>query len=180
MKKLKAEFRRKIQQRCRQISLQEKMRQTDILAQKFLALAEYKKAQTVAFYFSLPDEVSTLELVIQAEQAGKQLVFPRLEGKNLEWHVVKKLAKLVPGKFGILEPAKAAPTIALSQIDLMVVPGVAFDRAGNRLGRGLGYYDRVLEKFSGKSVALAFDCQLVDEIPMEEHDQKVGKVLTVR
>jgi 5-formyltetrahydrofolate cyclo-ligase len=71
----------------------------------------------------------------------------------------------------------SAPKIPLSEIDLLVVPALAFDRAGNRLGRGGGFFDRVLAKFTGVSVGLAFDFQMLEKIPTEDFDQKVTKIL---
>ena len=74
-------------------------------------------------------------------------------------------------------PAESTP-VALSDVDLAIIPGVAFDERGNRLGYGMGYYDRLLSRFKGSTVALAFELQILPSVPREEHDVRVGKIVT--
>ncbi len=168
----------------------ERARQNQILAQKFLALPEFISAKTIAFFASEPFEVATDFLIAESLNLKKRVALPRVKKKslpaplsqsgenNLVFHQVKNLNELEVGCFGINCPSVAAPEIPLSEIDLLVVPALAFDRAGNRLGRGGGFFDRVLEKFTGVSVGLAFDFQMLEKIPTEDFDQKVNLVLT--
>ena len=88
-------------------------------------------------------------------------------------------AELATGKFGILEPKPGAVRLtALDRIDAVLVPGLAFDETGNRLGRGLGHFDRLLRQTSGAKIALAFDFQVLDEVPAETHDARMDFIVT--
>jgi 5-formyltetrahydrofolate cyclo-ligase len=160
------------------------------VARQFLASAEYQNANSIGFYASLPDEVATDGLIEQALTAGKIVALPvvRAQGTGssgqLIWCEIKSLADLESGFAGIREPAcqqpgcKAdCPEIEIGQLDLLVVPGVAFDAAGNRLGYGKGFYDQSLKDFAGVSVGLAFCRQIVSKVPTNEFDQAVQKVL---
>ncbi|MFH0833964.1 MAG: 5-formyltetrahydrofolate cyclo-ligase, partial [Patescibacteria group bacterium] len=154
---------------------------------KFLALSEFQNAKTIGFFASEPFEIATDFLIEKSLQLGKKVALPRVESppaplvrgeqRNLTFHEIKNLAECAPGCFGINCPAKSSPKIPLAKIDLLVVPALAFDRDGNRLGRGGGFFDRILEKFSGNSVGLAFDFQILEKIPTEKFDRKIGKVL---
>lgn len=154
-------------------------RQNQILARKFLTLPEFASAKTIAFFASEPFEVATDFLIARSLEMQKRVGLPRVKKNSTEltFHQVQNLNELEVGCFGINCPSGAAPEIPLSEIDLLVVPALAFDRAGNRLGRGGGFFDRVLEKFTGVSVGLAFDFQMFEKIPTEDFDQKVSKIL---
>ena len=105
--------------------------------------------------------------------------FPRmLSGNRLECCVVQNHTSLVPGKFGILEPSQDCLIIAPDEIDLIVVPAVCYDRNGYRLGRGGGYYDRLLGKKTGETVGLCRERFVQDSVPRETHDVRVGTVVT--
>ncbi|MFA6457824.1 MAG: 5-formyltetrahydrofolate cyclo-ligase [Patescibacteria group bacterium] len=167
----------------------ERARQNQILARKFLTLPEFASAKTIAFFASEPFEVATDFLIARSLEMQKRVGLPRVKKKsppaplsqsgenNLVFHQVQNLHELEVGCFGINCPMISAPKIPLSEIDLLVVPALAFDRAGNRLGRGGGFFDRVLAKFTGVSVGLAFDFQMLEKIPTEDFDQKVTKIL---
>ena len=108
---------------------------------------------------------------------GKRLAMPLVEGNELSIHWVACREELVPGKFGILEPCADTPSAGLS-FDLILVPGMAFDRKGGRLGRGRGYYDRFLASASGFVAGVCFDDQIVQEVPREPHDARMDAVVT--
>jgi 5-formyltetrahydrofolate cyclo-ligase len=145
---------------------------------RFLSADAYADATTLALYCAIRSEVRTAEIFTAAQQAGKRLLYPRTVGSSLEFVVVENLQMLVAGRFGIHEPLSGA-ILPLEEIDLMVLPGVAFDQKGIRLGYGLGCYDRVLAPPTRPTlVGLAYDFQIVPSLPQEEHDIPVDFVVT--
>jgi len=179
----KSRLRSEIHTACRGLSAEKHAEQSSAIAKNFFALPEYTEAQAIALYASLPEEVSTDAVIKQTLKAGKRVVLPRihpdfpLAENEMEFCEIKKMEDLETGTFGIREPKEACPVVPLKTVDLLVAPVVACDEKGCRLGKGEGFYDRVLENFSGKTVALAFDCQMVDKIPTEEHDRKIDQIL---
>ena len=139
------------------------------------ALDEVQGSQTIALFASLPDEPQSAELIEQLSR-HKRIVLPRIEGGNMEFYDISEGLK--EGYFGIMEPIAATP-VAASEIDVMVVPGVIFTREGARCGRGKGFYDRHLanEGFRAYTIGVCYPCQIVEELPTEEHDRKVDKVI---
>jgi 5-formyltetrahydrofolate cyclo-ligase len=150
------------------------------IQQKFVASQLFARAGCLALYSAIHNEVMTDTVASHALQQGKQLAYPRTRGKSLEFVAISSLTELAPGAFGVLEPA-IGDAISWAALELIVVPGVAFDRAGHRLGYGRGYYDRALA-FCGKScerVGFAYDFQLVPALPLiEEHDRTVSMLMT--
>jgi 5-formyltetrahydrofolate cyclo-ligase len=134
---------------------------------------DWHRAKTVAAYSSLPTEPH----VLTPWPEGKSVLLPRIEGQRLELHAVSGPDDLVEGPFGILEPRADAPG-ADPQADFILVPGLAFDPEGGRLGRGGGFYDRFLAGFQGVKVGVCFPELVVDEIPMEPHDIRMDFVAT--
>lgn len=133
----------------------------------------FTRAQTVLFYMATAYEVETKELIEETMRLGKTVALPVCEPKTREILPVrvKDLSGLTRGSTGILEPVSEPHNILpLSGIDLVMVPGIAFDRWGHRLGRGLGYYDRFLAKLKPTTVkvGLAFDFQVVESVPAVE------------
>jgi 5-formyltetrahydrofolate cyclo-ligase len=150
-----------------------------------LALPEYLAAAAVMLYVDVGSEVRTRPLFAPMWAAGKQVVVPYCVGDGLELFRLESLEELAPGTLGIPEPAKELRgrgdrAFDPAQLDLVVVPGIAFDRRGGRLGQGKGYYDRFLPLVSPRAalVGLAFECQLLPEIPMLQHDLYLHKVIT--
>ena len=152
---------------------------------RLVALPEYGAARTVMTYVSLPDEVHTHWLIEHAWAAGRRVVVPYCAGSLLRLFVLENLEELAPGAMGILEPRKELRSHAgriadAAELDLVVVPGVVFDRHGGRIGYGKGYYDRLLSclRPTAAIIALAFECQMVDRVPMFDHDVLVHEILT--
>lgn len=133
-------------------------------------------------YVSLPDEVETWRLIEYMLEHGKHVVVPRVSGARLQLAEVRDPARdLAPGAFGVWEPRRGTRrTVPLRDLDLVLVPGLAFDRAGNRLGRGRGYFDRLLARAprSLHTIGLCFRFQLLDRLPTNAHDRPVHAVLT--
>lgn len=139
-------------------------------------------ASQILIYIAFRGEVGTERIAEAAVAAGKGLVLPRVvkEPRGLVLHAYSgDPATLVPGAYGILEPRPAFPVVTPDQIDLVVVPGVAFDRSGGRLGYGGGYYDRLLPALRHAwLIGLAYECQVVGGLPHDPHDIPVDGLAT--
>lgn len=151
-----------------------------------LQLPEFGAAGTVLIYVSARSEVRTRETIAELLADRKSIVVPWCrDDEHLDLFHLHSLQDLVPGRFGILEPRadlRADPhrVIAPTRLDLLLLPGAAFDRRGGRIGYGRGYFDRLLAQTRPDALkaGLAFDCQLVDEVPMGPHDVRLDVVVT--
>ena len=143
---------------------------------------EYRAANTVAMYVALPDELPTEVLLERARAEGKRVLLPRiLVAGEPAFAAFTSFEELRPGRYGVREPAVGSPVVSLSEAGVVVVPGVAFDRLGGRLGHGGGYYDRALARIKGGAsfvVGFAASEQVVEELPRERHDVDVDAVAT--
>jgi 5-formyltetrahydrofolate cyclo-ligase len=141
----------------------------------------WREARAVLFYAPLPHEIDLLPLLDQALAEGKTIVLPRYVPESRDYAAcqVENFARdCAPGRFGVREPAARCPLFPLNRLDLALVPGVGFDAAGHRLGRGKGYYDRILAGAAGTRCGVAFDEQMAEEIPVEPHDMALHGILT--
>jgi 5-formyltetrahydrofolate cyclo-ligase len=148
-----------------------------------LEFPPYLIHRSVAIYSPIQNEVETAEIRDHALATGKRVFYPRCAAENaLELVEIGSITELNIGRFGILEPTGDSRLSSQNQEELVVfVPGVAFDLRGNRLGRGKGWYDRLIEKLGQATfVALAYDFQIVNEVPAEEWDQRVHYLITER
>ena len=147
-----------------------------------LAMPELIQAQTIMLFMDFRNEVETDRLVHYVLNAKKRLVLPRCasEGELILYHVQDLEENIEIGKWGIREPKEDCPRITPQEIDFVLVPGVAFDKDGNRLGYGGGYYDRFMKKLRGHvpRIGVAFQCQIVDHIPTEPFDLKITTMVT--
>ena len=133
----------------------------------------WQAAQTIAAFSVLPGEPDALD----PWPGDKRIALPRVVGDELIFHWATDRAELLPGKFGIPEPcAEASP--AGNEFDLILVPGLAFDLRGGRLGRGKGYYDRFLAGVRGLRAGVCFDDQIVESVPIDPHDLRMDFVVT--
>ena len=139
--------------------------------------AAFLMAENILMYHSLPDELSTRKF-IDKWSAIKRFFLPRVNGVNLEILPYDK-TRLHLGAFHIEEP-DGDDVQPVDSLDLIVVPGVGYDSKGNRVGRGKGYYDRLLVSSNATKIGVAYDFQVVDEIEAEEHDVKVDIIITDR
>jgi len=147
----------------------------------FLSLEEFNLAERVGLYASFKNEVETTDLFGKAHALRKELYYPAVDSKTKEIHFycVKSLKELALGFAGILEPKKRTHSLSdINFLNLIVVPGVAFDLKGNRLGFGQGYYDKLLEPFHGKRVAFAYEFQITDHLPSQPRDQRMDVIVT--
>jgi len=146
-----------------------------LICNRILSLHEWISAKTVLLYAPLPDEPDILSLI----DDSKTICFPRYNtDRTYEAAAINHLNDLAPGKFGILEPPDRCNKVKPTEINLTLVPGVAFDKDMNRLGRGRGFYDRWLKELSGEKLGVGFDRQLIDLVPAEPHDVRMGLVIT--
>lgn len=136
----------------------------------------FQKAALVMMYWSLPDEVQTHDAVIEFSKT-KTILLPVVKGDELELRVFTGAEELnSENVLGIGEPS-GAPFLKKDEIDLIIVPGVAFDRNNNRMGRGKAYYDRLLKEIRAYKIGVCFDFQLLGNIPFDENDVKMDEVL---
>ena len=141
----------------------------------------WKEAQSVLLYAPLPEELDIWPLLSIALKEGKMVALPRYIQKDKSYvicPVSDPENDLQIGQFGIREPASHCLPAPISQLDFVLVPGVAFDLHGRRLGRGRGFYDQLLKAVRGKTCGIAFDEQIVETVPVEPHDILVNSILT--
>ena len=159
-------------------------RKSRTIQRKLFVLPQFKAAKTILFYLSFDGEVDTYAMITKAITLGKRIAVPVIRARSRR--LTLSLFDTAPshlhrGPHGILQPRPHyVKRIALSEVDLIVVPGVAFDKHGNRLGRGLGYYDRFLRSVPKRTptVGLAFDFQVLKRLPVvESHDFSVNTLL---
>lgn len=143
-------------------------------AQQLLISSDgFARARRLALYSPVGNEVATAQLFAAARAAGKKVYYPQARANQLCFREVNEAGQLLPGRFGILEPGNG-DVVAVSELDLMVIPGVAFDLHGSRLGYGRGFYDRILAGTTRPvSVGLCFESQLYPCLPQEDHDRKL-------
>lgn len=152
---------------------------------KLLALPQFINAKTVMTYLDFDNEVRTSEYLPELWRMKKRVVVPYCTGNDIHLFRLENINELSPGAWRILEPKpelRRLPdrSIRANQLDLIIVPGVAFDSRGNRLGMGKGYYDRFLRHVRPDVVkaALAFECQMVKEVPTTSHDIRMNMIIT--
>ena len=175
----KSELRKEIKNRKRQFTSQQLSELSFVVVMRLLAHQRLKDARTVMLYYSLPDEVYTHTLVDALLASGKRVLLPRVTGEGtMELRLYTGPQSLEQGAYNIMEPVGEVFT-DYAQIDLAVIPGVAFDRQLNRMGRGKGFYDRLLPQLGDAyKIGICFDFQLVESIECEEHDIKMNEVIS--
>jgi len=150
------------------------------LQQRLLSLPELEGARRVALYAATDHEVCLRDVAARLRKRGAQLVFPRVSGQQLWLLAVSDPDLLSPGYRGIREPGPEAERVPVAEIDVFLVPGLLFDRAGRRLGRGGGHYDRLLREARPDAlrVGICYAERLLAEIPAEERDVLMDVVVT--
>lgn len=155
------------------------------ITDRVMDLPDYQSAQSVMWYIDVRDEARTRHALPDAIASGKRIVIPFCVDGELELFHLESMNELETGMYSILEPRTELREVApkrvdVSTLDLILVPGVAFDSRGGRTGHGKGYYDKLLENAKPETplVAMAFECQMFDEIPMQDHDIFMDKVVT--
>lgn len=171
----KKQLRKDIKAKVAKLSPEQKIDQASQVFGYIENTSIFKRSHDIMIFSSLPDEIPTHH-VIEQWATSKNIYLPRVNGDDIE--IIKyRPGGLKQGSFNIMEPT-GDDTVEASILDLIIVPGVAFDRQGNRCGRGKGYYDRFLAKTQAVTIAVCFDCQLVDSLPTEPHDIASQHVVT--
>ncbi len=175
LKDAKKILRQTIAQRKQAIRPEEKEQLSLLALSKLERLPEFEKAETVLLYHALPDELQTAAF-IQKWENRKRLLLPVVAGEELLIKPYRK-DKTVTGPFGIIEP-EGEPVTRMETIDLAIIPGVAFSPKGTRMGRGKGYYDRLLEKLTCPRIGICYELQVSEEVPAEPHDKPMDIIVT--
>ncbi len=160
-----------------------RVHQTHRCLTQLLTLPAYQRAQRLLCTVSFGSELDTSGIIDRARADGKHVVLPRVDksSADLLLFLTDTDARLETSSWGIAEPPLNATMVDSGELDLVIVPGLAFDRAGNRLGYGRGYFDRLLAQLPVRAtrVALCFECQVVDAVPVLDTDEKIDILVTV-
>lgn len=176
----KKEIRKKMRKLRRELcnDIDKKKKYDNLLLENLLKSKEYKEADNIFCYVGMNNEINTSVFIEKALIAGKTVSVPKVTGDiTMEAVTIKSLQELIKTEpHGILEPKTLYPI--MNKIDLIIVPGLAFDLKGGRIGYGGGYYDVFIKSHrEAKTVALCYNFQVVDHIPMEEHDVVIDKII---
>lgn len=144
---------------------------------KLIDLEECKGPKSIVMYLSYGSEVMTFDTINLALITGMRVLVPYLVGNEMEVSEIKNLTELKITDYGILEPINREK-VRSDEIDIVVVPGIAFDEKGNRIGSGLGFYDRFLKKCNAIKIGIAFDFQIIDNIKPTKEDIPVDIIIT--
>ena len=157
-------------------------RKSETIQRRLFRLAVFRRAKLVCCYVSLPYEVETWRLMTRMLETGKRVAVPVVQGDALALSELRDPERdLARGAFGVWEPVpKRRRPVAVDAVDLVLVPALAFDRAGHRVGHGHGYFDRLLARLPDRTptIGLCFDFQLRDRLPIQPHDRAVQTVLS--
>jgi 5-formyltetrahydrofolate cyclo-ligase len=174
----KSHLRKQLLQQRRSLTTSQWREKSDRIGQKLQNIPKFSQKGCILAYFSLrkePDLSTTFDL------SGYSWGFPRIQGEYLSWHSWQRGERLEKNNYGILEPLADAPAILAKDVDLILVPGVACDPRGYRLGYGGGFYDRMLGSKEWQkipTIGIIFDFALVEELPIEPWDQCLGGICT--
>lgn len=164
----------------------EKKEKDNIIRTNFLESSYYKESKNIFIYISYNSEIDTIHIINKALCDGKNIFVPRtiFETKWMDAVQITSLDNMKKDRYGIPEPDDTAENIDPDKLDMIVVPGVAFDRNGGRIGYGAGYYDRYFKKISDnrrndvKKIVLAYEFQVIDKVPMDEQDVRIDCIIT--
>ena len=175
---MKNKIRNEIIQKKKQYSSKEIASLSEIVFSRITQMPEFSASKQILAYFSVPGEVQTIEF-IEHYKDKKDILLPVVDGDVLSLKKYTGKENCIKGAFGIPEPVGTIVS-DMQSVDLAIIPGIAFDRAGNRLGRGKGYYDKLLFRFPRKTlkIGVCFDFQLIDLVPTDDWDIPVDMVVT--
>jgi 5-formyltetrahydrofolate cyclo-ligase len=179
---MKKEIRSTILKKRNSMLFSEVLEKSERIKEQVFQMDEFKEAKTILFYVSYNNEVFTHEMIKESLEIKKQVVVPKtvINKRTILCSSLTKWDDLLAGAYNILEPRQECLNeVSPESIDLIIIPGIAFDCQGSRIGYGMGYYDRLLEKkMNTHRLGLAFEFQIVENIPTESHDVKVEKIVT--
>ena len=173
----KAALRDEIKKLKKQIPLEERINKSTAIFNEIEKLDIFKNSKTIMCYWAMNDEVLTQNF-IKKWYNDKKIILPCVRGSELILKVFSGEKNMDVGEsFGIAEP-KGDKFTDYNAIDMIIIPGIAFDKQNNRMGRGKAYYDKILKNMKGFKLAVAFDVQVIDEIPTDEHDIKMDMIVS--
>ncbi|MGG0274027.1 5-formyltetrahydrofolate cyclo-ligase [Bacillus rhizoplanae] len=181
MKEEKKRLRKEILQRMNALSEEQYTTLSEKIADSLYKQQEWIAAQTIGITLSMEREVNTYAIIEKAWEEGKAIVVPKCnrETRTMTFHQITNFEQLETVYMNLREPDPSiTEEVSAEEIDLLLVPGVAFTRKGERVGYGGGYYDRYLVNYKGKTLSLVFDFQIVSHIPVEPFDKTVQKIIT--
>jgi len=178
----KEQLRQQMREKLASLSEADACTKSAAIWERCISLPKLTDADWVLAYVSRGREVATHELIKQLLATGKHVCVPKFD-KPTRQYIASELCdfdkELVKGQFGILEPgAEVVRRVDYARLNVLLVPGLAFDKTGNRLGRGMGFFDHILHNTTGVKLALAYDFQLTEEVPTEEHDVWMDFIIT--
>lgn len=178
IKAQKKELRKLVRELKKSASREKMQKESACIVKQISELELFRSAGTVLAFWPMPDEVD-IRLLIRKWDGQKRFLLPKIVGDQLELRCFEGEDKLVIGpSFGILEPAGEAFT-DFESVDLVIVPGAAFDKEGHRMGYGKGYYDKLLPRLkNARTIGVGFSFQLFPSVPCEAHDVRLDRVLT--
>lgn len=180
-RELKQEIRKAIRRQAPSLSPRDRAEASAAAAARLMDDPRWKEAASILLYIPLGDELDLLRCVEQARAGGKLVALPRYlpeQGMYCAALLHGDPRSLPAGPFGVPEPPLASPVVPLNRLDLAIVPGVAFDMAGRRLGRGKGFYDRLLAEVAGIKCGVTVDERVIAELPDEPHDISMNCIVT--
>jgi 5-formyltetrahydrofolate cyclo-ligase len=166
----------------KELSKSEVNKNSRLIQHRLFSSPGYRSAHKILFYVSFDNEVNTHDMIKDSLLNGKTVLIPKCDTrkKTLRVSQLGSWDDLCLGAYSILEPREDCfHDVPISSVELLIVPGVVFDLCGNRIGHGMGFYDRLLKNITqAHSIGLAFEYQIVKSIPAEEHDEKVEMIIT--
>ena len=180
--KMKNKIRMDLKDKRAKLSKQDVIKFSNRIKNKLFEMEEFKQASYLMFYISYNNEVYTHDMIKECLKNKKKVIVPISDRKN-RYLILSELNSwndLITGSYGILEPREdKVKKVPIVQIDLIIVPGVGFDEHGRRIGHGKGYYDNLLRNSKNAlHIGLAFEVQILKEIPVDSHDIPVKKIIT--
>lgn len=172
---LKKQIRQQMIKQRKNMSYEEHKQKSSIICNKIINSDKYKKSKIIFCYAGINNEVCLTELIEHALKNNKKIAMPKVEGKDIDFYYISSIDKLIPGYYNIPEPDTKYPAL---ESDIIIVPGVAFSKKGERLGYGGGFYDRFLAENNIYSIGVGYDFQIFDSLPVEAHDIKIDKIIS--
>ena len=179
--KEKAELRRACRKKRNSIEKEEKARLDEAICNEIISSPEFSSSSVILAYFPVGSEIDILPVVEYARKKGKRVAFPVCIGRDMIFRYVDKVDEkedFEAGEYGIPAPKKECEEYKNSEDTFCIVPALALDKKGNRIGYGGGYYDKFLSGFSGKSAAVVYEELFFEEIVHNEYDVKIGVIIT--
>lgn len=178
----KQEIRRKMKELKHQLEESLIMTYSDAITRQLMQTSAYTQCNHLFCYVSFNQEVLTNGIILTALSQNKKVAVPKIIGEEMKFFYIESLDQLKPGVLGILEPDNCEEAIPdKSNKNLVIVPGLAFDYNKNRIGYGKGYYDRFFLKYENipmKKIALSYDFQVIEELPLGKYDKSVDQIIT--